>query len=97
MENITGKIGADEKAIKRGRALRVFWMVLIGIFFAVIVLRFFNWMQGKDNFYGILSPLGMIFVGLTQISVTGNKPLRSILLIAAMALVIAGLVMAITG
>jgi hypothetical protein len=97
MENMTGKIGADDKAAKRERTLRVFWMMLTGIFFAVIVLRILNWMRDGGDLYGILSPLGMIFVGLTQMRVTNNKVLQTILLAVAVVLVIAGLVLAITG
>jgi len=93
MENMTGKIGVDDKGIRRGGSLRFLWMFLIAIFAAVIIFRVVSWSRGEgDGLYGILSPLGMIFVGLVQIPVTGNKAVRSILLIVAMVLVLAGLV-----
>ncbi len=97
MENMTEKIKTDEKTLKREKTLRVFWMVLIGVFFAAIVLRVMNWMRDGGDLYGILSPLGMIFVGLVQMRVTNNKALQTTLLAVAMVMVIAGLVLAITG
>ncbi|HXG86196.1 MAG TPA: hypothetical protein VNI84_19405 [Pyrinomonadaceae bacterium] len=97
MENMTGNSGVDEKTAKTARTMRVFWMVLIGIFFAVIVLRVLNWIRDGGDLYGILSPLGMIFVGLVQMRVTSNKAMQTTLLVAGMVFVLAGLVMAIIG
>lgn len=97
MENTTENSQADAKAIKREKTWRVFWMMLIGVFFAVIVLRVMNWLRDGGELYGILSPLGMIFVGLVQMRVTNNKTLQIILLAVAMTLVLAGLAMAFIG
>lgn len=102
MENMTQNTGTDDKAAKREKGLRVFWLLMIGVFLTVIVLRVLNWVRdggtsGDGNLYGILSPLGMIFVGLVRIGVTANRTLRAILLAVGLALALAGLVMAFVG
>ncbi|MDQ3321114.1 MAG: hypothetical protein M3525_01460 [Acidobacteriota bacterium] len=95
MENMTEKSEADAKAQKREKTLRVFWMMLIGVFFAVIVLRVMNWLRDGGDLYGILSPLGMVFVGLVQMRITNNKVLQTILLVVAVVLVFSGLALTI--
>lgn len=98
MENMTGKIEADAKTLKREKMLRVFWLLMIVVFFAVIVLRVMNWLRaGGGDLYGILSPLGMIFVGLVRIRVTSNKTLQMILLAVGLVLVAVSLVTAFMG
>ncbi len=92
---MTEKSEADAKAQKREKTLRVFWMMLIGVFFAVIVLRVMNWLRDGGDLYGILSPLGMVFVGLVQMRITNNKVLQTILLVVAVVLVFSGLALTI--
>ena len=93
MNNTPDNPEDSSKKFFNTRSLRILWMILIPIFALVIILRLYNWSKGKDDFYGILAPLGMIFVGLSQIAGTRNKALSYALTGIAMVLVIAGLVM----
>ena len=99
MENMTGNGGADDKMARREKGLRIFWLLMIGVFLTVIVLRVTSWARdGSDgNLYGILSPLGMIFVGLVRVGVTRNKMLRAFLLGLGLTLAVAGLVLTLAG
>jgi len=82
----------QETAVKAARKV---WMVLIPIFVIVILFNLYGWTQGKDNLPSILSPLGMIFVGLASITGSRNRVLSYIFIVAGMIAVVAGLVMAI--
>ncbi len=85
----------DADAAKKGklmRTLRIIWSILIAVFAAVILFRIYSWSQGQGNLHEILSPLGMIFVGLANIFSTRNKTLSSIFVGLAVILVTAGLI-----
>ena len=78
------------------RTVRILWMILIGVFAAVIWWRLYNSSQGGGSVVGlreIAAPLGMIFIGLATITGTRNKPLYYVFLVIAIILVISGLVM----
>jgi hypothetical protein len=53
--------------------LRILWIILIAIFTAVIFLNLYKWNDGGREIGGVLAPLGMIFVGLGQISHKRHK------------------------
>lgn len=75
------------------RTLRIVWSVLIAVFVAIILFRLYSWSQGKGDLHEILSPLGMIFVGLSNIfSSRNNKTLTGVLVAIALVLVVSGLV-----
>ncbi len=78
----------QEKVLKTARTI---WMILIPIFAALVLFNLYNWTRGKDNLSGILSPLGMTFVGLASITGSRNKPLSYIFLVLGMIAVIGGL------
>lgn len=93
MEKSPEEILKQEKALKTARTV---WMFLIPVFAVVILFNLYNWStQGKDNFPSILSPLGMIFVGLASVTGSRNKPMSYVFLVLGMIAVVAGLVMTI--
>ncbi len=68
-------------------------MILIPIFAIVILFNLYNWRtQGKDNLPSILSPLGMIFVGLASITGSRHKLLSYVFPVIGAIAVIGGLV-----
>lgn len=85
----------DAKQAKIQRTARTVWMILIPIFAAVILWELYSYANGKDNLRGIMTPLGMIFLGVASIVDERSKMLKSILLVAAMIIIISGLIMAI--
>ncbi len=90
MEKSPEEILKQEKMLKTARTV---WMFLIPLFAIVILFNLYTWRtQGKDNFLSILSPLGMIFVGLASITGSRNKLLSYVFLALGMIFVIAGLV-----
>ncbi len=78
---------------KTMRTMRVVWMVLIVVFTAFVFLRLYSWSNGRENLRGILSPLGMIFVGLGAIIRPRNRMLSYVFTGVALVLVISGLVL----
>jgi len=95
MNNISENTEEDSKKAKAARTARIVWMILIPIFGLVILWDLYNYANGKDNLRGILSPLGMILLGIASLLDERSKTLKSILLGAAMILVITGLVLVI--
>jgi len=95
MNNISENKEEDLKKAKSARTARIVWMILIPIFGAVILWTLYNYANGKDNLRSILSPLGMIFLGIASLLDDRSKTLKSILLGVAMILVITGLVLVI--
>jgi polyferredoxin len=78
---------------KTMQTMRVVWMVLVAVFSALVLWRLYNWSNGQDNLRGILSPLGMIFVGLGAIIRPRNRMLSYAFTGIALVLVISGLVL----
>ena len=77
------------------KTARKVWMFLIPLFAVIILFNLYNWWtQGKDTLPSILSPLGMIFVGLASITGSRNKPLSYVFLVLGMIAVVGGLVTA---
>lgn len=72
------------------------WYVLIPIFALIILWRLYDWSRGEDHLSGILSPLGMIFIGLATITGTRNPPVYYLFLALGSISVIAGLILIIT-
>ena len=83
---------AAQKA-KSARTIQVIWTILIAAFAVVIVFNFYNWTQGKENLRGILSPLGMIFVGAGAIIRPRNPKLSYVFTGIALVLVVSGLIL----
>jgi hypothetical protein len=90
MDNNPDENARKEKSL---RTIRVIWMILIPVFVVIVLLRLYNWNQGRDSLVGILPPLGMILVGLAQLIGKRNKTLTYALLAVAMIFVISGLVL----
>ncbi len=76
--------------------MRNIWMVLITIFVAVILWSVYKWSNGQGNLRNILSPLGMIFIGLGIIVRPYNRVLSYSMTGIAAILVLTGLVLAFT-
>ena len=68
------------------------WYFLIPLFVLIIVWRLYDWSQGRDDFFGIFSPLGMIFVGLASLAGRQNRPLHYFFLAVGLISVTVGLV-----
>lgn len=71
--------------------MRVIWMILVVVFGAFILFRLYLWSNGRENFRGLLSPLGMVFVGLGAIIRPRNRMLSYVFTGIALVLVITGL------
>jgi len=78
----------QEKVLK---TMRKIWMFIIPFLAAGILFNLYKWTQGSNSLPSILSPLGMIFVGLASITGSRNKPLSYVFLVLGMIAVIAGL------
>ncbi len=93
MDNEPNNIAVDETAKKEKtmRTVRILWSILAAVFAFIVLLRLYSWSQGKDGLHEILSPLGMVFVGLSTIVGSRNKNLSYVLLAIALILVVSGL------
>ncbi len=89
MNNEPNNVAKKEKLL---RTVRIIWSMLSAVFALIVLWRLYNWSQGKDGWHEILSPLGMVFVGLGTIIGSRNKNLSYVLLAIAVILVISGLV-----
>lgn len=78
---------------KTMRTMRIIWKILIAVFVVIVVWRFYEWSIGRDNLRGILSPLGMIFVGLGAITRPRNRNLSYVFTGIALVLVVTGLIL----
>lgn len=78
---------------KTMRTMRVIWMILTAVFAAIVLWRLYQWSNGQDNLRGILSSLGMIFVGLGAIVRPRNRTLSYVFTGIALVLVITGLIL----
>lgn len=96
MNNTPGNPDDNAKREKSLRTIKTIWMFLIPVFAVVVLMRLYNWNNGRDNLVGILPPLGMILVGVAQIIGKRNKTLTYALLAVAMIFVISGLVLMLT-
>ncbi len=93
MNNTTNDLDETAKKAKVAQTMRVTWMILTPVFAALVLWQLYGWSNGRDNLRGILSPLGMFFVGLGLLAVGRNKTLSYILIGIAMILVISSLVL----
>jgi uncharacterized membrane protein len=91
MDNTPNEAEAARKG-KLMRTARVIWAILIPVLVVIICIRLYSWSQGKDGLREILSPLGMICVGLANIFTGRNKTLSTIFVALGLILVTAGLV-----
>lgn len=76
---------------KTMRTMRVVWSILMAVFAALVLWRLYEWSNGRDNLRGILSPLGMIFVGAGAIIRPRNRNLSYVFTGIALVLVFTGL------
>lgn len=93
MNNTSDDLDENPKNAKMLQTMRIIWMILIAVFAAVVLWRLYDWSNGQDNLRGVLSPLGMIFVGAGALIRPRNKMLSYIFTGIAMILVISGLVL----
>jgi hypothetical protein len=84
---------ADLKKAKTLRLIRKVWMVLVPLFAAIILWRLYNYSNGNDSLSGILSPLGMLLIGIASLLGERYKIQKSILFGLALVLVITALVL----
>ncbi|HEX8639101.1 MAG TPA: hypothetical protein VF692_13615 [Pyrinomonadaceae bacterium] len=78
---------------KSAQTMQVLWSILMAVFAGIIAFRLYGWANGTDNLRGILSPLGMIFVGAGAILRPRNPGLSYVLTGIALILVISGLIL----
>lgn len=83
----------DAQKAKTVRTMRLVWMVLIAIFALLAVWRFYDWSRGQDNLRGVMSPFGMIFLGIGAIIRPQNKQLSYVFTGIALMLVLTNLVL----
>jgi hypothetical protein len=83
---------AQEQEKMQALATKV-WYVLIPVFALVVLWRLYDWSRGEDHLAGILSPLGMIFIGLATITGRRHQPLYYLFLALGMISVVAGLIL----
>ena len=93
MNNPSENTEADLKKAKTLQMVRTVWMILVPLFAAIILWRLYNYANGKDNLSGILSPLGLMLIGIASILSERYKMLRTILIAVAMILVVSALVL----
>ena len=91
MDNTPNEADAAKKG-KLMRTARIIWAIIIPVFAVIICIRLYSWSQGKGGLHEILSPLGMICVGLANIFSARNKTLSSIFVGLGLILVTAGLI-----
>ena len=85
---------SSEETLKQEKTLnlvRNLWMFLIPFFVAIILYNLYKWSKGSDSLPSILSPLGMVFVGLASIIGFRNKPLSYVFLALGLISVFGGL------
>ena len=87
----TGNETAKKEQTAR-RTMRIIWSILMVVFVVVILLRLHAWSQGTGGLHQILSPLGMVFLGVANLIGAGNKNLQRVLIAIALVLVVAGLI-----
>ena len=73
--------------------MEIVWAILIVVFLGIIAFRLYGWAKGTDNLRGIVSPLGLIFVGAGAIMRPRNPKLSYVLTGIALILVFSGLIM----
>ena len=94
MNNTSDNSDENSKAAKINNTMRNIWIVLIIVFVAVILWSVYKWSNGQGNLRNILSPLGMIFIGLGIIVRPHNRVLSYSMTGVAAILVVTGLVLA---
>ena len=86
----------NENGIKKERQaqlLRKLWLGLIIVMVFIVLFELYGWSQGKTEFRSILTPTGMIFLGLSrQLPIARNRTLRYIFLALAMIFLVVSLV-----
>lgn len=88
-----GTSEAELKKAKSYRAMKIIWTILIAVFSVIIVIRLYEWSQGKDNFRGILAPIGLVFVGAGVLVRRRNPVMGNILSGIAIVIVLTALVL----
>ena len=78
---------------KSARTMDVLWTILMVVFAGIIAFRLYGWANGTDNLRGVLSPLGMIFVGAGAILRPRNRNLSYVFTGIALVLVVSGLIL----
>lgn len=96
MNNTSDNSDENSKVAKINNTMRNIWIVLITVFVAVILWSVYKWSNGQGNLRNILSPLGMIFIGLGIIVRPHNRVLSYSMTGIAAILVVTGLVLAFT-
>jgi hypothetical protein len=56
--------GAEQYPSLRGRKA---WIVLVGLFAALLLLRLYNWSQGSDSIYRSSFPAAMVLLGVGKL------------------------------
>ena len=93
MDNTPDNLDAAAKKAKLEQTMRVIWTILIAIFAVIAAWRLYDWSRGQDNLRGVLSPFGMIFLGIGAIVRPRNARLSYVFTGIALILVIASLIL----
>jgi len=91
MENQSNTTDESAAANNRNRTMRLVWTILTAVFALIVLWRLYDWSNGRENLRGILSPMGMIFVGLGALIRPRNRNLSFVFTGIALILVFTGL------
>lgn len=93
MDNTPDNLDLETKKAKAEKMMRIIWIVLIAIFSVLALWRVYDWSRGQDNLRGVLSPFGMIFLGIGAIIRPQNARLSYVFTGIALVLVFASLIL----
>lgn len=93
MDNIPDNLDLDAKNAKAWKTMRFIWMILIAIFALLAVWRLYDWSRGQDNLRGVMSPFGMLFLGIGAIIRPQNAKLSYVFTGIALFLVFTSLIL----
>ncbi len=82
----------DQEKLKKLNTVRKIWMFLLPVFVAIVLFQLYRWSQNDGNLRGILSPAGMVFIGMAILTERYNKILSYIFIAIGLIIVIWGVV-----
>ena len=88
MDNTTG---TGEKDLNKNKTIQTIWTILIVVFAGLVLWYLYQWQTAGASLRQILSPLGMVFVGLGVITRSRNRRVSVIFTSIALVLVLSGL------
>ena len=93
MDDTPDNLDLEAKKAKAVQTMRIVWIILIAVFAVIAVWRIYDWSRGQDNLRGVLSPFGMIFLGIGAIMRPQNAKLSYVFTGIALVLVFTSLIL----